>query len=611
MIRVTIRRQDSSQDEVHEFTLPQITVGRVDRNHVVLPNNRVSSVHARVIENEEGIVLVDNNSTNGTFVNGELVRGPVVLAPQDAVDIGVFTLHFERADEAHEIQEIHGGPDFEAGASMSGPQFEEPEYGEPGAYDEFAAGPEPIGEPPDLLLAPAEPTPADPIAASQLHGPSGPERLHGPSGPERVERAPARAIERVGPPGSGSFRISASAPDLSSRPDPRRTAIAPRRTEPDPAPEPPRSLDDALELAFRHTSEALLGEPPGPQAHVRALAAAREVVERCLPMLDARQRRQWTDWLAAEVAGTGPLADILADPAVSEVLVAGASFIEVRRGEHRARHPARFSCEQAVGLALERLIGTRTTTGAPIVDGVTETGVSVHAVGRPISALGPILVLSRAAGETMTLAQLGERKVLSPAAAELLTAGLRRGLNFLVCASIGADAAAVVGALASELPAEARVVAVHRGPVPPGLAARAIILDAVRDATAAVRSAARMRPDWLFAQDVGGAEIGELCATARRSGGATLVTLAADSVEGGLERLQAALALASSGADPQRLRAYVAGCFDLVVAVRRSLSGRDIVAQVAEIRRGDPVELFARGDDDGALQSTGVTSSLV
>ena len=65
------------------------------------------------------------------------------------------------------------------------------------------------------------------------------------------------------------------------------------------------------------------------------------------------------------------------------------------------------------------------------------------------------------------------------------------------------------------------------------------------------------------------------------------------------------------GADPSRLRAYVAGCFDLVVAVRRTLSGRDIVAQVAEIRRGDLVELFARAGDDDALQSTGVTPSIV
>ncbi|MCY1059972.1 ATPase, T2SS/T4P/T4SS family [Nannocystis sp. SCPEA4] len=589
MIRVTIRRQDSSQDEVHEFTLPQITIGRVDRNHVVLPNNRVSSVHARVIENEEGIVLVDNNSTNGTFVNGEMVRGPVVLAPHDAVDVGVFTLHFERAEEGHEVQESYGaGPDFEEQAGYGEP-------GEPGEYEDFQGGPEPIGEPPDLLLAPVEPTPADPIEARAV------ERMRG--------------VEQVGPPGSGSFRISPDpATDSPSRPygaDMRRTAVSPRRTEPDPEPEPPKTLDDALVLAFRQTSEALLGEPPGPQARVRALAAAREVVERVLTMVDPRQRRQWTDWLAQEVAGMGPLDDILADALVSEVLVAGASHIEVRRGEQRSRHPARFSCEQAVSLALERLIGTRTTAGAPIVDGVTEAGVAVHAVGRPIAASGPILVLTRAAGDTLSLSQLGERKTLSPAAAELLAGALRQRLNFLVCASTRADAGALLGAMASELPGDARVVVVHRGPVAPALASRAIVLDAGRDATAAVRSAARMRPDFLFVQDVGGVEVAELCATARRPGGATIAALAADNVEVGLERLQAMLALTSAGADPRHLRAYATGCFDVVLALRRSLSGRDIVAQVAEIRRGDLVELFARADDESPLQSTGVTSSLV
>jgi predicted component of type VI protein secretion system len=259
MIRVTIRRQDSSQDEVHEFTLPQITVGRVDRNHVVLPNNRVSSVHARVIENEEGIVLVDNNSTNGTFVNGEMVRGPVVLQPHDTVDIGVFTLHFERAEVGHEVGYHDGGPSFEE------PQ---PVYGD---YDEFGAGPEPIGlepepigpeaigpEPigPDLLGEPvllgSEPTPADPISAGDV---------------------PLRAVERAAS-SSNSYRLqtetAADSPVLPYGADARRTAVNPRTTEPDPQAEPPRTLDDALALAFRQTSAALLGEPPGPQARARA-----------------------------------------------------------------------------------------------------------------------------------------------------------------------------------------------------------------------------------------------------------------------------------------------------------------------------------------------------
>lgn len=379
---------------------------------------------------------------------------------------------------------------------------------------------------------------------------------------------------------------------------------------PQAPPEPPRSLAEGLELAFRQIFEALLGEPPGPQAQARALTVAREVVERTLPSLDPRQRRQWTEWLAREVAGTGPLADILADASVSEVLVAGASSIEVRRGEQRTRHPARFSCERAVGLALERLIGAKVTAGTPIVEGLAEGGVMVHAIGAPIAAGGPILVLSRSAGDASTLARLVERKALSQPAAELLAAGLQRGCNFLVCASKRADAGPLLGALASQLPGEPRVVAVHRSQVAAALAGRAIVLDGGRDAAAALRSALRIRPDWLFVQDLGGAEVAELCASARRTGGATVAAIVAEGVEEGLGRVQATLALTSPGTDATQLRAYVAGCFDVVIAVRRSLTGRDLVAQIAEVRGHDVVELFARADDEGALASTGVAPTL-
>lgn len=578
MIRVTIRRQDTNQDEVHEFTLSQITVGRTDRNHVCLPNNRVSSVHARVIENDEGIVLVDNNSTNGTFINGELVRGPVVLSPEDAVDIGVFTLHFERADEGGAVHDGMGGHE---------PEYDEQPYGEP-TFDEM---PEPVelGEPPELLGALPEPTPIDPIDARD------------------VPRGPPRGIESVGPAGSGSYRLAVE-PEREREPSrPIRATMIEQ-----PLPEPPKSIEEGLELAFRQIREALFGEPTGPQGHARALTAAREVVERVLPGLDPRQRRQWTDWLAREAAGTGPLTDILADEAVSEVLVAGAAYIDVRRGDQRSRHPARFSCEQAVNLALERMVGARTTTAAPIIEGVTDEGVTVHAVGRPIVASGPILVLTRPAGEPASLAQMVERRALSQQAAEVLAAALGRGLNILVCAQTRADPAPLLGALASELAAERRIVAVHRSQVAASLAGRAIVVDGGRDATAALRSAVRMRPDWLFVQDLGGAEAADACAAARRTGGATVASLTADGVEVGLDRLQSILALGAPGSDAPRLRAYVTGCFDLVIAVRRSLAGRDLVAQIAEVRRGgEVVELFAREDDEGALQSTGVAPSLL
>ncbi len=601
MIRVKIRRQGSNKDEVHEFTLPQITIGRVDKNHVVLPNNRVSSVHARVLENDDGIVLIDNNSTNGTFVNSELVRGPVVLEPADAVDVGVFTLHFERvADEGAHPHEHEEAPLEEYDGYSSGGGFDEP--------------PE--------LDGPAELTPADPIDAEA----AGPPKILpiGPagSGAYRVETElelpppePPEPTPVVARPGAsrrpGTQRGDAELPRRA-----RRDAPPPREPEPEPPraaepkAEPPRSLAEGLELAFRQVFEAMLGEPPGPQAQARALTAAREAVERNLPALDPRQRRQWAEWLAREVAGVGPLTDILADGAVSEVLVAGASYIDVRRGEQRVRHPARFSCERAVHLALERLIGAKLTPVAPIAEGVTQDGVAVHAVGAPVAPGGPFLALSRAAGEPVTLARVVERKALSQPAADALAGALLRGRNVLLAATSRADAGALLGALASELPGESRVVAAHRSPLAAALASRALVLDATRDPLAALRSALRLRPDWLFVQDLVGAEAAEVCASARRSGGATVAALVAEGVEEGIERLQAMLALASPGADAAGLRAYAAGCFDVALALRRSLAGRDIVVQIAELRDGDIVEIFARDDDEGALRSTGVKPTL-
>lgn len=99
MIRVTIRRQGSARDEVHGFERPLLTLGRDEDNLVVLADKLVSSVYAFVFKNEEGIVLVDINSTNRTFVNGKLVRRRVVLSPQDTVEIGSFTLRFEHVDD--------------------------------------------------------------------------------------------------------------------------------------------------------------------------------------------------------------------------------------------------------------------------------------------------------------------------------------------------------------------------------------------------------------------------------------------------------------------------------------------------------------------------------
>ena len=70
---------------------PLVTIGRTDCN-VVLDNPQVSRFHAQIDQTPNGAVLRDAGSTNGTFVNGQRLRGPHPLRPGEVIQIGAFKL---------------------------------------------------------------------------------------------------------------------------------------------------------------------------------------------------------------------------------------------------------------------------------------------------------------------------------------------------------------------------------------------------------------------------------------------------------------------------------------------------------------------------------------
>ena len=79
---------------------PVVNIGRADYNDLVVPDPSVSTSHAK-LQRREGIwVLVDLDSTNGTFVDGEQVKGEAPLAPGATVRFGDVQLVFEPTDEA-------------------------------------------------------------------------------------------------------------------------------------------------------------------------------------------------------------------------------------------------------------------------------------------------------------------------------------------------------------------------------------------------------------------------------------------------------------------------------------------------------------------------------
>jgi hypothetical protein len=72
-----------------------VVLGRGDAAEIRLDDPFASSSHARVYEQGKILVVEDLGSTNGTYLNEELLDGPRPLHPGDRVRIGDSELTFE------------------------------------------------------------------------------------------------------------------------------------------------------------------------------------------------------------------------------------------------------------------------------------------------------------------------------------------------------------------------------------------------------------------------------------------------------------------------------------------------------------------------------------
>ncbi len=103
--RCTLRRPDSGQE--WSFDREEVTIGAMDDNDVVVPENTVSRYHCRIIQDDSGYVLIDQHSTNGTFINGVRIREGY-LRPGCTVEVGQSKLVFNAHEEKVEIEPSGG-----------------------------------------------------------------------------------------------------------------------------------------------------------------------------------------------------------------------------------------------------------------------------------------------------------------------------------------------------------------------------------------------------------------------------------------------------------------------------------------------------------------------
>jgi hypothetical protein len=80
--------------EQRPITAPRIRLGRYPNNEIVLDHTTVSAYHAEIVQRPDGRhEIVDNESRNGTRVNGALVTSQV-LRDGDLITLGAASIHY-------------------------------------------------------------------------------------------------------------------------------------------------------------------------------------------------------------------------------------------------------------------------------------------------------------------------------------------------------------------------------------------------------------------------------------------------------------------------------------------------------------------------------------
>jgi pSer/pThr/pTyr-binding forkhead associated (FHA) protein len=79
--------------------VPIVNIGRAEYCDIVIPDDSVSSQHAKLTRREGVWVLTDLGSTNGTTVDGERIEGDIPIAPGAHVRFGDVQLVFDPTDD--------------------------------------------------------------------------------------------------------------------------------------------------------------------------------------------------------------------------------------------------------------------------------------------------------------------------------------------------------------------------------------------------------------------------------------------------------------------------------------------------------------------------------
>ena len=311
--------------------------------------------------------------------------------------------------------------------------------------------------------------------------------------------------------------------------------------------------------------------------------------------LNQAERRQLVDDLIEETIGVGPLAPLLADPAITDVLVNGPHRVYVERYGRLEETEVRFRDSEHLVRIISRIasrVGRRVDESSPMVDARLPDGSRVNATVPPVTVDGPTLSIRRFGRRRLRSEDLQRLGMFSADMRDFIRYLVRGRRNLIVSGGTGSGKSTFLGAMAEGIPEAERIVTIEDAAElqldqdhvvrmetrPPNIEGQGRIT--ARDL---VINALRMRPDRIIVGEVRGGEALDMLQAMNTGHDGGMTTIHANSPRDALSRLETMVLMAGLDLPARAIREQTVSAVDAVVQVKRYEDGVRRVQSVSEL----------------------------
>jgi pilus assembly protein CpaF len=351
--------------------------------------------------------------------------------------------------------------------------------------------------------------------------------------------------------------------------------------------------------------------------------AVAEILAELKIQLNQREQGELVALLLDDMMGLGPLEPLLADDAVTDVMVNGPKQIYVERGGKLVLTGARFRDNAHVMSVAGRIvsqIGRRVDESSPLVDARLADGSRVNIIVPPLAIDGASISIRKFSKKRIDLDLMARQSNLSREMATVLKIASRSRLNILISGGTGSGKTTLLNALSQMIAADERVVTIEdaaelqlQQPHVVRLETRPANLEGRGEITMRelVKNSLRMRPDRIILGEIRGSEALDMLQAMNTGHDGSLGTIHANRPREALTRLENMVGMSGVNLPSRAVRTQIAAAVQMIVQISRMRDGVRRITSITEVvgMEGDVIttqELFAyrfEGEDsEGRLK---------